>query len=490
MNPVLLAIDEGTTNAKAACIDGKGQILARGSTSLKVTHPRPAWTEQDPREIIEGVRAAIAQATASIDGPIIGLGISNQRESVLIWERATGRPLSPVVVWQCRRSEEICEQLAQSQDIATIQEKTGLPIDPLFPAAKIRWLLDALPAGQARAENGEICIGTIDAWLVWHLSGGRAFVTDQSNAARTQLCNIHTQQWDEELCRIFTVPIHALPQICPSSGVRAETSGFTGLPDGLPILSQVGDSHAALYGQGGFVPGVIKATYGTGSSLMTPVPALRAGDYRLAQTIAWHDGELSYALEGNITHTGAGADYMGQLIGVRDTSELAELARQTKSNDGVYFVPALSGLGAPHWQTRARGLITGLTDSAGPEHLARAALEAIAYQVADVFALMEEMSGESLDCLLVDGGPTRNDWLMQFQANVIGRPVVRTTIAEVSALGAGYLAGKALGWWPSRQQLAALDRRAEKIFPDTGVTAAAEGYQGWQRAVQQTLFDR
>lgn len=487
MQPIILVIDEGTTNAKAICLGRDGQILGKGSKPLKITHPKPAWAEQNPNEIIDAVQISIQEALAQGDFKIEGIGISNQRESILIWDRKTGKALTPVAVWQCRRSEDFCATLAKSAQADIVRAKTGLPIDPLFPAAKMRWLIDSLPDGQARAEAGEICIGTIDSWLVWILSGCKSFVTDMSNASRTQLFNIHNQQWDAELCKIFDVPMAALAQVLPSSLMRAETLGFAALPDGLPILSQIGDSHAALYGQGGFQPGVIKATYGTGSSLMTPVNTVAADDFRLASTIAWNDGALTYGLEGNITHTGAGAAYIGKLIGQTDIQELSNMAEAALSSNGVYFVPALSGLAAPHWQSAARGIISGLTDSAEPKHIARAGFEAVAFQVADVFFLMEEMSGTKLERLLVDGGPTQNTWLMQFQANIIERPVVRNGIAEISALGAGYLAGMELGWWPNREALNTLERDTEVIYPNDDATALKDRYKGWKQAIKQTL---
>ncbi len=487
--PILLALDEGTTNAKAVCLTRDGQMLAKGSHALQVTHPQPAWSEQEAGAILEGIQSAIQQALDAA-GPcdIAGIGVSNQRESILLWERATGTPLSPVVIWQCRRSLEICKRLVADGHTEVLQRKTGLPVDPLFPAAKIQWLLHQIPEAHSRAQNGELCCGTIDTWLVWNLTGGQQFVTDVSNASRTQLFNLQEQDWDEELLALFDIPRACLPAIQPSSALRGETRGFSGLPDGIPILSQVGDSHASLYGQGGFLPGMIKASYGTGSSLMTPVAQVSGEDYRLARTVAWDDGQLTYALEGNITHTGAAVGFMARILG-KDVEELAQLAAEQEGNDGAYFVPALSGLGAPHWKAEATGLITGLTDHVTPATLARAALESMAYQVADVYYLMEELSGTSLDAVLVDGGATHNAWLMQFQANLLQRPLIRNETAEVSAIGAGYLAGKALGWWPSRDDLAHLQRRTQTIEPNLPPGALDAHYEGWKKAVSRTLFD-
>ncbi len=486
MQSVILAIDEGTTNAKAVYMDKKGQIIAKASQRLCVYHPKPAWSEQDPMEIIEAVRMAVMELPHK-NIEIAAIGISNQRESVLIWDKKTGQALTPVAVWQCRRSQAFCQELAQSQAAQIIQEKTGLPIDPLFPAAKIRCLLDGLDNGHIRAKKGEICAGTIDSWLLWNLSQGRAFATDVSNASRTQLFNIHSQSWDESLAQIFGIPMECLPQIAPSSGFFGETLGFEGIADGIPILSQIGDSHGALYGQGGFMAGVVKATYGTGSSLMTSISKPRPSDEGLAQTVAWNDGGLTYALEGNITHTGSGVDYMRKLLNIKDIDTLTRLAQSVETNNNVYFVPALSGLGAPYWQSQASGLITGLTDNATAAHLARAALEAVAYQVADVFYGMEKAAKEKLHQLLVDGGPTKNTWLMQFQANVINRPIIRSHIAEVSALGAGYLAGKSLGWWQSREDLAKLERHIEVIHPHQHTQNIQENYKQWQKAIMQTM---
>lgn len=485
----ILSIDEGTTNAKAVLIDREGQIFSVGSTGLSLAHPQPSWAEQDADEIYAATLASIAQALQQAPGTQVeAIGISNQRESVLVWDRQSGQALTPVAIWQCRRSEAFCRELANDPRAALVQQKTGLPIDPLFPAAKIRWLLESLPEVMDRAARGELCVGTIDSWLVYKLSGGLSFVTDVSNASRTQLFNLHSQAWDVELTEIFGVPIACLAEVLPSAARRGVTCGVDGIADGIPIMSQVGDSHAALYGQGGFQTGVIKATYGTGSSLMTTVQTELAEDYRLAHTVAWHDGELSLALEGNITHSGAAVDYVSKLLRLSGPAEVAALADQADSNRGVFFVPALAGLGAPHWASQARGLITGLTDAAGPEHICRAAVEAIAFQVSDVFFLMEQMSGQQLTALLVDGGATKNRSLMQLQADIIQRPVIRSLSSEVSALGAGYLAGLALGWWLDRAALKTLRRDAEVIQPNRDCQMVQAHYQAWQQAVKRTLY--
>ena len=488
--PVILAIDEGTTNAKAVLIDQDGQIRASGSVALSLSHPQPSWAEQDPEEILLAVEKAIFQALSILPAAqVAAIGISNQRESVLVWDRASGKPLSQVAIWQCRRSEAFCAELASNDKANIVKQKTGLPIDPLFPAAKIRWLLEHIDNGIQRAENGELCVGTIDTWLAYKLSGGKCFTTDVSNASRTQLFNLHTQDWDQQLSEIFGVPIACLPEVKLSSELRGYTDGNWGLAKNIPIMSQIGDSHAALYGQGGFQEGAIKATYGTGSSLMTPVRNGNFEDFRLAHTVAWNDGDLSLALEGNITHSGAGADYIAKLLGLNGPGHVAELSDKADSNRGVYFVPALAGLGAPHWNSKARGVICGLTDAAGPEQICRAAIEAIAFQVTDVFLLMEQLSKQSLSVLLVDGGATKNRSLMQLQADLIQRPVVRSLTAEISALGAGYLAGKALGWWQDHKELAGLERKVEVIDPQNNADDVSHLYQCWKSAVKRTLID-
>lgn len=488
--PVIIAIDEGTTNAKAVCVSTSGSILSKGAIGLILSHPQAAWSEQDPNEILLAVASAISQALAPLtDVEIKGIAISNQRESVVVWDRESGRALTPLVSWQCRRSTDFCATLAEKPLAATVHYKSGLTIDPLFPAAKIKLLLESLPDGMQRAENGELCVGTVDTWLTWWITGGSTFVTDYSNASRTQLFNIHTLQWDSELLAIFSIPMACLPEVVRSACAAGESKGFAPLPDGVPILSRIGDSHAALYGQGGFIPGSIKATYGTGSSLMTPVKALRdLADARLARTVAWDDGELTYAYEGNITHTGAAVGWMAGILNITDMTEFSELAQSCESNKGTYFVPALSGLGAPHWNTQARGLITGLTDAVDRATLARASLEAIAYQVADVFHATEELSGASLKCLLVDGGPTRNRWLMQFQADLLQREILCSQTEEVSALGAALLAGRVLGWWTSQEEIATLTPATTLIEPRPFSPVMQDTYAEWQNAVQRTLM--
>ncbi|WP_032093942.1 FGGY-family carbohydrate kinase [Necropsobacter rosorum] len=487
--PFIIAIDEGTTNAKAVAVGIDGSILAKGSVPVQLTHPYPGWAEQDPLTIWTATKSAVDFCINLLNPTDLkGIAISNQRESVLAWRRDTGEPLSPLISWQCRRSETLCRTIATLPQAAMIQELTGSVLDPLFPASKIKWLLNAIEDGVRRAERGEICVGTVDVWLVWQLTGGKAFVTDYSNASRYQLFNLHTAQWDPQLLDLFGIPLSCLPEILPSNGYRGETQGCGSLPDGIPIMAQIGDSHAALYGQGGFNNGVVKATYGTGSSLMTKCGSISHQNFGVSSTVAWHDGELSLALEGNITHTGSALGFASRLLGLDNVAMLSDMAQSAAGNGGVYFVPALAGLGAPYWDSEARGMICGLTDAATPSVVARAAMESVAYQVADLFFAMEQTLGHKLEILSVDGGPTKNRWLMQFQADLLQRTIICSEVAEVSALGAAYLAGKALGWWGDYKQLSALPRKVNVITPNAISDVMEKNYQGWKIAVQRTRF--
>lgn len=483
--PLILAIDEGTSNAKAVLVNERGQVIARGSRALSISHPQAGFSEQDPLQIWANTLAAIDECLAQVDRPITALAISNQRESVVAWDRHTGEPLSPCISWQCRRSTALCTQLHEQGHEATILAKTGLALDPMFSAGKFRWILDNLENGHARAAAGEICLGTVDSWLLWKLSG--VFATDYSNASRTQLFNLHTCAWDPELLALFAIPAAALAPIQPSAGFFAQTKGFGRLPAGIPVMSMMGDSHAALYGQGGFAPGLVKATLGTGSSLMTPMSGPIASTHGLSTTLAWHDGSApTYGMEGNIVHTGAAVQWASRLVAGESLDALTEQAAQLPDNGGVYFVPALSGLGAPHWKADARGLICGLTEATSGAHILRASLESIGYQIRDVFEAMQQDIGSPLKELWVDGGATRNRWLMQFLADLLQRPVVRSLSPEVSALGAAHLAGRALGIWASDAALVGLERQRERFEP--AVDAAMDARYGeWRKALQRTL---
>jgi glycerol kinase len=487
---LVLAIDQGTTNTEALVLDSTGTIVARASRPLTQNYPHPAWVEQDPLAIWHSVREVIEDCLQQLTAPALAaVAITNQRETVMLWERHTGQPLGPCVVWQCRRTAPFCEELRGRGLEGLLRERTGLTIDPLFSASKARWLLEHTPQAMERAKQGDLCLGTMDSWVLWNLTGGAVHACDASNASRTQLLNIWQVRWDPELLDIFGIPPAALPEVKPSGHVFGMTSTVGHLPAGIPIASLIGDSHAALFGQAGFQPGSIKATYGTGSSLMTPTSAPVMSGRGLSTTIAWARDQVMYALEGNITVTGAAVQWFGEFLGLPDPAAgVAALAAQVNDTDGVYLVPAFVGLGAPYWDDMARGLITGLTRSTKAEHLARAALEAIAYQVRDVFDVMQAEAGAKLDTLLADGGATRNEFLMQFQADVIGCPVLRSLSPDVSALGAAYLAGLTVGLWASESAIAALPRAHDRFEPQLSQAERDRRYGEWRKAVARTMF--
>jgi glycerol kinase len=481
----ILAIDQGTTNTKVLLVDAQGRVVSRASRPVDIAFPQPGWVEQDAAAIWCTVREAIDECLSRVpDAAIDAVGVTNQRESVLVWERATGRPLGPVIVWQCRRTAPFCDALRARGAGALLEQRTGLTIDPLFSASKIRWLLDTLPDGRQRAATGDLCAGTIDSWLVWNLTGGAVHASDQTNASRTQLFDLGTRDWGADMLALFDIPLNMLPTVKPSSGILGTTLAHGRLPAGVPIASAIGDSHAALVGHAAFSPGCVKATYGTGSSLMTPTTTPVWSRHGLSTTVAWATAAgTTYALEGNITVTGGAVDWLGRLLGLPDpVSGVASLARTVTDPDGVYFVPALAGLGAPYWDADARGLICGTTRGTTAAHVARATIEAIAYQVRDVFEAMRE-DGATPQSLLADGGASRNDDLMQFQADLLGCPVVRNGSTDLSAQGAAWLAGLAVGLWPSIDALADLPRDVTTFEPSMGDTERRRRCDGWRQAV-------
>ncbi|MCC7009656.1 MAG: glycerol kinase GlpK [Acidobacteria bacterium] len=483
----VLAIDQGTTNTKALLIDDEGRVVARASRPVAISFPQPGWVEQDGAAIWQSVEDAIEACLGDAPARPDVVGVANQRESVLVWARDTGRPAGPCIVWQCRRTSGFCDELRRRGLQEAIEAKTGLTIDPLFSASKIRWLLDAIPNGHARAAAGELCAGTIDSWVLWNLTGGTVHACDATNASRTQLLDVRRGEWDDDLLALFGIPRRALPDVRPSSGRFGITRRMRSLPDGLPIASLIGDSHAALFGQGAFEPGLVKATYGTGTSLMTVTPAPVRSRHGLSATVAWAlpDG-TAYALEGNITMTGGAIDWLGQFLGLPNpASAVADLAATVEDAGGVYVVPAFAGLGAPYWDDRARGLIAGLTRGTTAAHVARATLESIAFQVRDVFDAMRSDAGLAPIALLADGGASRNDALMQWQADVLGCPVVRNASADLAAVGAAWLAGLAEAIWPSLDALACLPRQRDRFEPAMGTREREARYAGWVDAVER-----
>jgi glycerol kinase len=482
----VLALDQGTTSSRAIVFDHGGGIRGVAQAEFKQLFPQPGWVEHDPAEIWATQSAVLhgALAKAGIDAKdLAAIGITNQRETTLLWERATGRPLANAIVWQDRRTAQTCDALREAGHAATFAAKTGLVLDAYFSGTKLKWLLDNVPGARKRAEAGELAFGTVDSWLVWHLTGGAVHVTDVSNASRTLLFDIHKGTWDDELCRLLDVPHAVLPKVVASSGVCAQAR-IEGID--VPIAGIAGDQQAALFGQACHSPGLAKNTYGTGCFLLmnTGTKAV-ASRNNLVTTIAWkRDGVTDYALEGSVFIAGAVVQWLRDgLKLIRSASEVDALARTVPDNGGVYFVPAFAGLGAPHWDAYARGSVFGLTRGANGGHLARAALESIAYQSADVLAAMERDADIALAELRVDGGATANELLMQFQADLLGVPVVRPQVHETTALGAAYLAGLAVGFWKSADDVRRNWRVDRRFEPAMSRDQAHVLRAGWDKAV-------
>jgi glycerol kinase len=486
---VILALDQGTTSSRALVFDHGGRVLAVAQREFRQIFPQPGWVEHDPAEIWSTQAGVMHEALARARIPardVIALGITNQRETTVLWERRTGRPVANAIVWQDRRTAPICDALRASGLAAKFAEKTGLVIDAYFSGTKLKWLLDHVPGARARATRGELAFGTIDSWLIFNLTGGAVHATDPSNASRTLLFDIHAGDWDDELLALLDVPREVLPRIVASCGVAAEAS-VDGV--GIPIAGIAGDQQAALFGQACHVPGLAKNTYGTGCFLLLNTGAKAvASANELLTTVAWRRANtLEYALEGSVFIAGAVVQWLRDgLKLIRSASEIEALATTVPDNGGVYLVPAFAGLGAPHWDAYARGAIFGLTRGAEGGHLARAALEAIAFQSADVLAAMQRDAGITLSELRVDGGATANDLLMQFQADILGVPVVRPKVLETTGLGAGYLAGLAVGYWADAADVGRnwqVDRRFE---PAMAADRVAELRAGWEKAVSRS----
>lgn len=479
MSRFILAIDQGTTNTKALLVDERGQPTFRTSSSVPLRTPSHGRIEQDLTEIWQSVLKVIEQCvTHTGASAIAAIAIANQRETAAVWRRSDGIPLANAISWQCRRSRDICDALASRAPL--IQQKTGLPLDPLLTATKWSWLLQHTPAVAEAAAAGDLCLGTIDSWLLYKLTNGAVHATDHSNASRTALLNLQSLIWDSELLDLFCIPLASLPTLSSSSGCLGHLSSPDSL-SGIPIHSAIGDSHAAYAGHGIFATGSVKATYGTGSSLMTLVSSLPVSSSQLARTVAWTiNGAPQYALEGNITMTGSALQWVGEFLGLADpVAGAIELASSVPDSEGVCFVPAMAGLGAPYWDAAARGTITGLDRSSTRGHLVRAALDSIAFQVADVFYAMQLTASTSLTTLHADGGATRNSALMQLQADVLGVPVHRSGCEDLSALGAAWLAGHSLGWWHFTD-LEELRQPAEEFHPHT---FNPDRYHNWKLAV-------
>jgi glycerol kinase len=487
----ILAFDQGTTSSRAIAFGRDGRILATSQQEFRQIYPQPGWVEHDPLEIWATQRDVAARALAKAGlaaGDVGAIGITNQRETTLLWDRATGRPVANAIVWQDRRTASRCDALRQAGHEATIAARTGLVLDAYFSGTKLAWLLDNVAGARERAKRGELAFGTVDSWLAWQLSGGRAHVTDVSNASRTLLFNIHTLQWDDELLALLDIPRAVLPRVVPSSGELARTA-CEGLPQGLAIAGMAGDQQAALFGQACHAPGMAKNTYGTGCFLLMNIGARpSASRNRLLTTVAWQrEGATSYALEGSVFVAGAAVQWLRDGLGIIEKSgDVEALAASVDDTGGAFFVPALAGLGAPYWDPHARGTLVGLTRGTTRAHVARAALEAIAFQSAELIEAMAADSGIALRELRVDGGATANNLLMQFQADLLGVPVVRPKVTETTALGAAYLAGLACGFWKDEAQIASLWSRDRDFEPRLSRDAAAARLAQWKRAVERS----
>jgi len=494
--PFILALDQGTTSSRAIVFDHDGAIRAVAQKEFTQIFPQAGWVEHDPQEIwasqIGVAVEALGRAHAS-PRDVAAIGITNQRETTIVWDRDTGEPVHNAIVWQDRRTADFCERLKADGAGETIQSKTGLLVDAYFSASKIRWILDNVPGARARADAGRLAFGTVDTWLVWRLTAHERHVTDVSNASRTMLFNIHTMRWDDELLRLFKIPASLLPDVRSSSEAYGNVSSSLGL-ERAPIAGIAGDQQAALFGQMCLKPGMSKNTYGTGCFLLQNIGTTPTrSKQQLVTTVAWQrDGRTEYALEGSVFIGGAVVQWIRDGLGlVRSAPEIEALASSVADNGGVYLVPAFAGLGAPHWDPYARGTIVGITRGTTSAHIARAALESIAFQVADLLDAMAADSGIALQELRVDGGAATNDMLMQMQANLLGVPVVRPAVTETTALGAAYLAGLAVGYWSSVDAISGqwkVDRRFEPQMPRRAARALRERWtaalgrsKGWEQ---------
>ena len=492
MSQFILALDQGTTSSRAIVFDHLGNIKSIAQKEFTQIFPQPGWVEHDANEIWStqlGVAAeAVIMAELAIKD-IAAIGITNQRETTVLWDRTTGQPMHNAIVWQDRRTAAYCDQLKQEGWAKKIQQKTGLIIDAYFSATKLKWMLDHVPGAREKAAKGEVCFGTIDSWLIWKLTNGKVHATDVSNASRTMLYNIHSLAWDEELLQLMNIPASILPEVKSSSEVYGFTQQIL-TSHSIPIAGIAGDQQAALFGQMCTRSGMVKNTYGTGCFMLMntgtqPVPSTN----NLLTTIAWQiNGETQYALEGSVFIAGAVVQWLRDgLKIIRSSSEVEALATKVTNNDGVYLVPAFAGLGAPHWNQHARGTVFGVTRGTTDAHIARAALESIAYQTMDVLKAMEADAGIAIRELRVDGGATANNLLMQFQSDMLNTKVVRPAITETTALGAAYLAGLAVGYWKSIEEIS-MQWQMEKTFhPEMSDDQRNHYTKGWNRAISATI---
>lgn len=484
----VLALDQGTTSSRAIVFNRQGAVVAVAQKEFTQHFPQPGWVEHDPQDIWKSqlsVARRVLRKAGITAKDVAAIGITNQRETAVVWDRTTGKPIGNAIVWQDRRTASVCDELRKKRVDRTIQKKTGLVLDAYFSATKVQWLLDHIPGARKKAEAGRLAFGTVDSWLIWNLTGGQVHVTDASNASRTMLYNIHTGQWDKQLLKTFDVPDSVLPNVEASSGWLGETSV---LGASIPIAGIAGDQQAALFGQCCLKPGMVKNTYGTGCFLLMntgtePV----ASKNKLLTTVAWKIGDQTeYALEGSVFIAGAVVQWLRDGLGlIRSSADVEQLAASVPTTDGVYLVPAFAGLGAPHWDAYARGTLVGLTRGTTQAHIARAALEGIAYQVSDIVQAMESDAGLKLKQLRVDGGASLNSLLMQFQADLLRVPVIRPVVEETTALGAAYLAGLAVGYWKNRKDIQANWQEAARFKATMKPRRKDELLAGWSRALKR-----
>lgn len=488
----ILALDQGTTSSRSLLFDKQGNIISQAQKEFRQLFPQPGWVEHNAEEIWSTQYGTMAEAVAKANinmKQIAGIGITNQRETTVVWDKSSGQPIYNAIVWQDRRTASDCDKLKSAGWADTIQQKTGLIIDAYFSATKLKWILDNVAGARQKAINGELAFGTIDSWLTWKLTNGEVHVTDVSNASRTMLYNIHSLQWDEELLKIFDIPASVLPEVKPSSKIYGVTGNI--IPDSrIPIAGIAGDQQAALFGQLCTQPGMVKNTYGTGCfMLMNTGQKAIASKNNLLTTIAWQiDNKTEYALEGSVFIAGAVVQWLrDELKIIRTAAEIEKLTAQVKDTEGVYIVPAFAGLGAPHWNQYARGSIFGLTRGSNNAHIARAALDSIAYQTFDVLKAMEADAGIHIKELRVDGGATVNNQLMQFQSDILNTKVVRPKITETTALGAAYLAGLAVGYWINVEDIQQQWQVDKSFSPSMIDEKRNELVKGWQRAVKASI---
>ena len=495
MGSFILALDQGTTSSRAILFDRSGRVAAMAQQTFPQHYPQPGWVEHDPQDILSSQLGALAELimSSNVDtDEIDSIGITNQRETTIVWDRTTGEPIMNAIVWQCRRTAELCEQIKADGMEEYIKDKTGLVIDAYFSGTKIKWILDNVPGARALAEADQLLFGTVETWLIWNLTGGRVHITDYSNASRTMLFDVDNLCWDEKMCEYLNIPMSILPEVKPSSMVYGKVAGgIIGLEDleGIPIAGAIGDQPAALFGQACFEPGQAKNTYGTGCFLLMNTGEKRVkSKNNLLTGVAWGIGDkVEYAIEGSAFNAGSVIKWLRDELHMIDNAKRCdELAESVPDANGIYFVPAFTGLGAPYWDMYARGCIVGLTRGVNRAHIARSVLEAIAYQMTDLLEAMEDDSGITFTELRVDGGASVSDILLQIQSDMIRTIVDRPKTVETTALGAAYLAGLAVGYWKDRDEIAQ-NREIEKIFtPKMEKSHRDELYKGWKRAVERS----